>query len=220
MTPAESEEGDDEEAYLDHTPTPRDIPDIITQSFASEQVSEDLDMLDSLPLHSPAGPGLVSPFAISNRVPTPRYGSFFLRPTMHHAARDVVMDGVEDGIVRAMGLSSLNRVIENRILPSPITECERWGMGMATPNLVPGSDDATAQGRARYDDDDDDDDTAMGMLTPYKTVNVQGPPSMPRKSRGSQSGGMGKPMLVMGYRADCNKCRARVPGHYSHILRS
>jgi hypothetical protein len=23
--------------------------------------------------------------------------------------------------------------------------------------------------------------------------------------------------LVMGYRADCNKCRCKVPGHYSHI---
>ncbi|KAJ5612820.1 hypothetical protein N7510_006014 [Penicillium lagena] len=26
-----------------------------------------------------------------------------------------------------------------------------------------------------------------------------------------------KPALVMGYRADCDKCRRRVPGHYSHI---
>ncbi|CAL5868509.1 uncharacterized protein PFLUO_LOCUS2735 [Penicillium psychrofluorescens] len=33
------------------------------------------------------------------------------------------------------------------------------------------------------------------------------PSELPRK----------KPMLVMGYRADCDKCRRRVPGHYSHI---
>lgn len=26
--------------------------------------------------------------------------------------------------------------------------------------------------------------------------------------------------LVMGYRADCEKCRQKVPGHYSHIVRS
>lgn len=29
-----------------------------------------------------------------------------------------------------------------------------------------------------------------------------------------------KPALVMGYRADCEKCRCRVPGHYSHIIRT
>jgi len=29
-----------------------------------------------------------------------------------------------------------------------------------------------------------------------------------------------RPALVMGYRADCEKCRCRVPGHYSHILRT
>lgn len=27
-----------------------------------------------------------------------------------------------------------------------------------------------------------------------------------------------KPTLVMGYRADCDKCRRQVPGHYSHII--
>ncbi|KAJ5127396.1 hypothetical protein N7448_008175 [Penicillium atrosanguineum] len=29
-----------------------------------------------------------------------------------------------------------------------------------------------------------------------------------------------KPALVMGYRADCEKCRCHVPGHYSHIMRA
>jgi hypothetical protein len=29
----------------------------------------------------------------------------------------------------------------------------------------------------------------------------------------------GKVILSMGFRADCDKCRSRVPGHYSHILR-
>jgi hypothetical protein len=29
-----------------------------------------------------------------------------------------------------------------------------------------------------------------------------------------------RPALVMGYRTDCEKCRCRVPGHYSHILRT
>lgn len=29
-----------------------------------------------------------------------------------------------------------------------------------------------------------------------------------------------KPALVMGYRADCEKCRCHVAGHYSHIVRA
>lgn len=30
----------------------------------------------------------------------------------------------------------------------------------------------------------------------------------------------GKMVLSMGFRADCDKCRRRVPGHYSHIISS
>lgn len=30
----------------------------------------------------------------------------------------------------------------------------------------------------------------------------------------------GKTMLSMGYRADCEKCRTRVPGHYNHVIRT
>lgn len=30
----------------------------------------------------------------------------------------------------------------------------------------------------------------------------------------------GKTMLSMGYRADCDKCRRKVPGHYSHLIRT
>lgn len=29
----------------------------------------------------------------------------------------------------------------------------------------------------------------------------------------------GKLMLSMGFRADCDKCRTRVPGHYNHVIR-
>lgn len=30
----------------------------------------------------------------------------------------------------------------------------------------------------------------------------------------------GKTMLSMGFRADCDKCRTRVPGHYNHVVRA
>lgn len=31
-------------------------------------------------------------------------------------------------------------------------------------------------------------------------------------------GGGGQVRLSMGYRADCDKCVRRVPGHYSHVV--
>lgn len=36
----------------------------------------------------------------------------------------------------------------------------------------------------------------------------------------NQSSGSKKISFSMGYRADCDKCRRKVPGHYSHIIRS
>lgn len=41
----------------------------------------------------------------------------------------------------------------------------------------------------------------------------------PRKQR-QRSGAVttGTPMLSMGYRADCGKCRMKTPGHLNHIL--
>ena len=32
-----------------------------------------------------------------------------------------------------------------------------------------------------------------------------------------QPGTPGKVVLSMGFKADCEKCRSRVPGHYSHL---
>lgn len=37
---------------------------------------------------------------------------------------------------------------------------------------------------------------------------------------GNAAFGKGKVSFSMGYRADCEKCRLKVPGHYSHIIRS
>ncbi|KAL1861921.1 hypothetical protein Plec18170_000745 [Paecilomyces lecythidis] len=39
-------------------------------------------------------------------------------------------------------------------------------------------------------------------------------------NNGGATAEKGKISFSMGYRADCDKCRRRVPGHYSHIIRS
>ncbi|KAK2765216.1 hypothetical protein FQN54_008915 [Arachnomyces sp. PD_36] len=40
------------------------------------------------------------------------------------------------------------------------------------------------------------------------------------RSNGFGASGGGKISFSMGYRADCDKCQRKVPGHYSHIVRS
>lgn len=37
-------------------------------------------------------------------------------------------------------------------------------------------------------------------------------------SLASQGPKTGRTVLSMGYRADCEKCRSRVPGHYNHVI--
>ena len=39
------------------------------------------------------------------------------------------------------------------------------------------------------------------------------------KAKEKEHGKTGKTILSMGYRADCEKCRTRVPGHWSHFIR-
>ncbi|KAJ5658325.1 uncharacterized protein N7484_001974 [Penicillium longicatenatum] len=42
----------------------------------------------------------------------------------------------------------------------------------------------------------------------------------PRAMQLSESAAPKKGAIAMGYRADCEKCRNKVPGHYSHIIRN
>ena len=176
----------------------------------------DADMLDPIPIDSSstARTGLASLDIISQRIPTPRYGTFFPSTSTATASSPPTTDRVEASIVRAMGLSSLNR-----ILPSPIHEGD--GTAIIPHQIFP------MDRHHLVDDDDDDDDVSMTLgsspppflrLDPTPTTKLWPPESA--RTRSMAAARTGKPMLVMGYRADCDKCRARVPGHYSHIVRS
>ena len=44
--------------------------------------------------------------------------------------------------------------------------------------------------------------------------------SLPRVRQPPTLAKRGKPMFSMGFRADCEMCRNRVPGHYNHIFRA
>lgn len=210
LTPAQSDEDEHHKSWdlLDgrsHNPS-------TNTGGLTESAEDDLVMLDSLPVHSPAGAGLVSPYMMSNRIPTPRYGSFFLRPPSQQGGSDVAMGDMEDALRRSIGLESREVVVENRMLPSPISEGDHWRRHMLSP--IQGADEMMG----RWAMETEEQDGKIEMEIPEKAGTGQA--HHPGRSRVEYGTGRGKPMLVMGYRADCEKCRARVPGHYSHVVRS
>ena len=63
----------------------------------------------------------------------------------------------------------------------------------------------------------------MDVETNYQQADLRQQRGRTRSRRADGKDAMepvlGRPVLSMGYRADCDKCRARVPGHYTHVLR-
>ncbi|KAL8823865.1 MAG: hypothetical protein Q9170_008300 [Blastenia crenularia] len=85
--------------------------------------------------------------------------------------------------------------MRRRRLPSPISEDE----------AVDAPDDMGGMlGRL-------DMNPGANASSPFRTNKMWGGGSPPAK---------GKVTLSMGYRADCEKCRMKVPGHYNHLIRS
>ena len=92
-------------------------------------------------------------------------------------------------------------------LPSPVSDDE--SMDISAPsdadNMQYSPRDAsmtpefTRQSRSKSSD---------AFVNPTARENTRNEPSGPRKA----------PRIVMGYRRDCEKCQAGVPGHYLHIL--
>ena len=51
-------------------------------------------------------------------------------------------------------------------------------------------------------------------------IPVPGTPTRTGRARSGAitAGGQGKKKFVVGFREDCEKCRARMPGHWAHFL--
>ena len=164
--------------------------------------------------------------SISNtRIPTPIYGHFNI------SVQDTVMDTpgmgsiTETSEVFGAEFGSQNDLfIRRRRLPSPISEDENMDSPMTTTGSMLRNLDMGAVSTNQY--------LQSAMTTPIT------PPEENAFSgsawRGSRRGALdgrvkgfsneasgpeGKVIFTMGFRADCEKCRSRVPGHYSHVLR-
>ena len=94
--------------------------------------------------------------------------------------------------------------IRRRRLPSPISEDE----AMDSPTTVAG-------GMLHKLDMGREEDAF-----PASAVTVTDPPRSTSWPVGKRGNGTekGKITLSMGYRADCEKCKNKVPGHYSHFI--
>lgn len=127
------------------------------------------------------------------RIPTPIYG--------HFTSIDTAMDTDTAESSQMQQEMDHDLFIRRRRLPSPISEDE----AMDSPTTVAG----VMLHR-------------LDMAHETDTVPAtDSPRSKPRPvGRGDNNGAekKGKITLAMGYRADCEKCKNRVPGHYSHFI--
>ena len=162
------------------------------------------------------------------RIPTPIYG--------HFTSTDVNMDSSEaamNSFIHPGAALSQFRHCQNVLSPMMSEEGESeadWWRRRRLPSPV-----ESPMMPTRMETDDLASPSVMDVLSfeNIRSHNMQmmeadaGNPSSPQfmmerrpvegsGSRGDQQPKKGK--LVMGYRADCDKCQKRLPRHYSHII--
>ena len=222
VTPVESSEDEDEKPAYPFPCTPRLRSSPLNANSAihiDEAMDSDMDMADSQPPTSPAPWNkIASPkhhaFALlplpgsrnaqdsvnGGRIPTPIYGHFRSIDT----SMDVDAPEKPGGSTFSQSRQELDHEshLRRRRLPTPISEDE----AMESPSIT------TEDVLNRFD-------TGIGFYEHQ-------PPSERRRKIQTTEVALGAPIsrgpkmtLSMGYRADCEKCRMKVPGHYNHVVR-
>ncbi len=135
------------------------------------------------------------------RIPTPIYGYF--------RSIDTGMD-MDDPDISYDPTISLSKqeldqksYLRRRRLPTPISEDE----AMESSTMMTG-------------DMLDRLDMATDIYEPQPPLQRQEKNHTMLMGQGSPGFKGGKMTLSMGFKADCEKCRMRVPGHYNHVIRS
>ncbi|KAL9119976.1 MAG: hypothetical protein Q9187_003470 [Circinaria calcarea] len=240
LTPAESSEDDD-----DYTSTRRystrsrhESAQLTAKSImhidAEADQDSDLDMLDFQPPDSPLWSRMQSPLAGSmsptrrpfpttehlardgTRIATPIYGHF------NHSDRYSTHPSTAFFTSHDPSSTAHSLFHRRHALPSPISEDEsmdsptnttgcllrRLDMNHQTPNHLNTHTPVTTP-------DTSPTETPFG-----DAVMATNEPPIREQRRGAIVGGPpGKAILSMGFRGDCEKCRQKVPGHWSHVLR-
>ena len=155
---------------------------------------------------------------ISHRIPTPIYSTFQSAGGMHGLGYP------NSGFAGGMAAG-------NGYLGVP-TSVPSSGQTMQLPHRRQRSQDRTVRMPSPISEDEDVPDTPtaqtqsqlsrLSVTTNYASdrMDTEMPPPSATPTRGRKRSGAltGMGRFSMGYRDDCEKCRLRVPGHYSHFL--
>lgn len=185
------------------------------QTSFSSQVSEgpiysdDFDMADS-GIHSTPGPFQSDhSMTLVNRIPTPIHSSF----SAYYRSDEPLHSSLSEPNLTDEAF--IDRFRRGRRLPSPISE------GEISPSvIVDGINDMQMEVEPSFSSSEFEKE----ITTPHKKGHTRSKHSL-RNWNGSTGDLMGnlngvgmKKSFSMGYRADCEKCRNKVPGHFSHII--
>ena len=204
---------------------------------AEADQDSDLDMLDSQPPDSPLWSRMQScpaaplsptcrPFQTEHlardgtRIATPIYGHF------NHADSGASVQSPTTTYTTffSQDQSSTSHSLfhRRRALPSPISEDE----SMNSPTTMTGSlfRRLNMNHHTSHYPNNHTPVTTPDSPVPEMPVNdavmATGEPPIREQRRGAIVGAPhGKAILSMGFRADCEKCKQKVPGHWSHVLR-
>jgi len=158
--------------------------------------SDDYEMADSSHL-SPAPYRNDPATSLSGRVPTPIHSSFATHIRAEKTFRHSDPDFADDEAL-------VERFRRGRRLPSPISE------GEMSPSII-----TDGLGGMQMDVESE-----SGRETPTKKGHTRSKHSLRSWTGGGELGVGMKRTFTLGYRADCEKCRNKVPGHFSHIITS
>ena len=195
-------------AHSDHSSNNSPAPLFDEMHFPDGQADvdmedDDLDITCSQPPDSPLAPflrparlnaQLFQEPSCGGRIPTPIHGTFYPRLPSQPTG-DVSNMDLEDVAIIATSRKQPER---DRRMPSPISEDEADSTTMTESQLSR----LSVRGTEGMEIDE--------------TMRSAGPTA--KKGRARSGAITDKRKFSMGYRDDCDKCRARVPGHYSHFL--
>jgi hypothetical protein len=171
----------------------------------TQAYSDDFEMTDSGLLY----PGLFQPdpsISIASRIPTPIHSQF----SSHIRSSEKVDQNTttSDNYTYNGAGPALTR--NSRRLPSPISEDE----AVSPSSLLQGLGDVQMEVEETVDTI-----TEEPKVTPKKGHTRSKHSLRNWGGFGSEIPGVGvRRGFSMGYRSDCEKCRMKVPGHFSHII--
>ncbi|KAF2268053.1 hypothetical protein CC78DRAFT_576604 [Lojkania enalia] len=202
-------------------------------------MDDDLDIINSQPPDSPMAPFHLRPAKLNpdlfssglnntGRMPTPIYPTFHAPRGTGMAGLGYPSSGLAGGSHSVFGVSNPDNhpILQpppprkqpqldqdrSRRMPSPISEDEDLP---DTPTALTQSQLSRLSVTSHTGNPPDSMDTEGNA---DMTAQLPGAGTTPTRGRKRSGAFTGKGRFSMGYRDDCEKCRARIPGHYSHFL--